>query len=762
MRRALFFVAFAVAFLWESPIMAQNKKDTVSRTNISEHLLDEITVVGSKVDVGVKSSVLGAIEVPVNQIKVTPTFMGEADVIKMFQALPGVQSGSDGTAKMYVRGGGADENLFLLDGVQIFNPTHSGGFFSVFDPDMLQNVVLYKGAYPTRYGGRLSSVAEISLADGDFYKHRQSLSVGLLSSKVHLQGPLQNGRTSYNLSVRYSYLNSIINKLLESEKFKEKHSEDNLNDVVSTTFYDITAKISHKVNSSNSLSLSFYTGRDYNDVEYKEDRYYNKDIDSATETSEKKLNSWGNMAAIAKWKTVFSPYMRGDFSLKYSDYNGRSVNSQNIVTTYYKEGEPNAVEKINDRIEYLSKLSDITHAGDFVFTKNGIDLSFGYDYTLNISKPGVMSSSYKETENEQESDADLTENKVGDRSLTNHNFSVYVQNDHNITDWLKVNYGLRAGLFSAGEKIYPALDPRVSARVLMSDNLSFKASYSSAQQYVHLLASSNLSNYSDIWVYSTDKVRPSASRQVSAGVNYTRNSFDFSLEGYYKHLDNVIEYKDNVSFLDGSDHWEDKVCTGEAWSYGVEFLAQKKTGKTTGWIAYTWSKSERKFDRPGNVLNHGEKFYAKYDRRHDVKIIVSHKVSERLNLNGAFYYATGHCGDLALEHYHPFYLEDYNFEDFLHGLTIGPANSYTGYYPIKNGFRMPDSHRLDVSVDINFFHKKGRSSIVNLGVYNLYNKANPVVVKVGYSDDIYSSYNKQFLAISYFRIMPSVSYTFNF
>lgn len=766
MGKILFFVI--AAFLCGNSLLAQTKKDTVLRSHISEHLLDEITVVGTTVDVGVKSSIVGAIEVPVHQIKAAPTFMGESDVIKMFQALPGVQSGSDGTAKMYVRGGGADENLFILDGVQIVNPTHSGGFFSVFDPDMLQDVVLYKGIFPSKFGGRLSSVADISLAEGDFNEHNQSFSIGILSSKVHLQGPVKNDRTSYNLSVRYSYLNSLINKLLEREQFYEKHYEDNLNDVVSTTFYDITAKISHKINLRNNLSFSFYTGRDYNDVEFGHNRSTDIVSNSVTDINERKLNSWGNVAAVANWNTVVSPSVKGKISLKYSGYMGKSSNTQNEVITYYSNEisyKVDHIKKTKNKIEYISKLSDITQAGDFVYRKNGVDLGFGYDYTLHMSKPGVLSTSNKEIEKDGDTDSDLRKNYVGDKMLTNHEFVVYVQNDHDITDWLKVNYGIRTGIFTTGEKIYPSLDPRISARALMSENLSFKASYSSVQQNIHLLSSNTLSNYSDIWVYSTDKVRPSRSRQVSAGINYALDLLDFSLEGYYKHLDSILEYKDNVSFLNGSAAWEDKVCVGKGWSYGVEFLARKTTGTTTGWIAYTWSKSERKFDKPGNVLNNGEKFYAKYDRRHDFKIVVSHKISERLNINGAFYYATGQCGDLALVDYYSFQLNDSNFDDFVHGLAQHPGSASwatTGYYPDKNSFRMPDSHRLDVSADIKFFHKKGRSSVLNIGVYNIYNKANPVVVQVGNAVDQFSPRTKQFLGISYFQIMPSVSYTFDF
>ncbi len=736
----------------------------------SDDLLDEITVIGVNEDIGVKSSLMGAIEIPVHQIKATPTFMGESDVIKMLQALPGVQSGTDGTTRMYVRGGSADENLFLMDGVQIFSPSHSGGFFSVFDPEMLDNVTLYKGVFPARYGGRLSSVTDISLDNGNLQEHHQSISLGMLSSKVHLEGPLNKGKTSYNISARYSYLNAIINKLLKDEDFSIEHEEDNLDDVVSSTFYDITGKIFHKFNSRNTLSLSFYRGGDKNDAAT-DRNWYNFDMHKITINSSK-LNKWGNTAGILKWNGKISPDIAFDISAKYTDFQGKDINFQNIDTLFYKIKDGKIVEdktvKAEHRIDYISKLSDFTHAANLIYSAGSSKIKAGYDYTIHITKPGVYSSTHSDVFDDK--DEFVTDyhnsNNTGGNNITNHEIALYAENDHNLTDWLKINYGFRTGAFFTKGKTYFSIQPRISARVLTSDKVALKVSYSSSQQNIHLLSSNNLTTFSDIWIYSTSNIRPSVAQQVSFGVNYTHKFADINIEAYYKALDNILEYKDNVSFLNGSNAWEDKVCVGKGWSYGVEFMLQKKFGKTTGWLAYTWSKAERKFDKPGNILNKGEKFYAKQDRRHDFKFIISHRASKRFNVNAAFYFATGQCGDLAIEDYKAFSLGSSSFIDFWHGLSDSGSWDKTGYYPVKNGFRMPNSHRLDVSMDINFFHKKERNSTLNLGIYNIYNKANPVIIEVGPDPDLYvngvTSTRLQFIGISYFQIMPSVSYTFNF
>jgi hypothetical protein len=333
----------------------------------------------------------------------------------------------------------------------------------------------------------------------------------------------------------------------------------------------------------------------------------------------------------------------------------------------------------------------------------------------------------------------------GDKPIRANEFTLYFEDNIAINYFTKINFGVHLSGFRVQGEFYPSFQPRVSGRLLLSDNLSAKAGYAYMSQYIHLLSNSNISLPTDLWVPVTKRILPMNSHQISAGTFYNfKNTFDFSIEGYYKSMNNLLEYKDGASFFGSTTDWEQKVCMGRGWAYGVEFLAQKTVGNTTGWIGYTWAKSERLFDRVGEELNFGEIFPAKYDRRHDINIVVSHKFNKKIDVAATWVFSTGNCGTLSTQNYLPIELPN----KYQQVYTTLP------YIEKRNNFRMPNYHRFDLGVNFHKQHKYGTGTW-NISVYNAYNQQNPFFV---YVDDA----AKKLMQVTIFPIMPSVSYSFKF
>ena len=696
-------------------------RDTVVNVKLSPSVeaLEGAKVTASRSETGVRGSQMSAVEIPSVQLKSIPALAGEVDVIKAIQLLPGVQSGTEGSAGLYVRGGGPDENLLLLDGVPLYNVNHMLGFFSVFNADAVKNVTLYKGSFPARFGSRLSSVVDVRMEDGDQHKIHGGASIGLLSAKFNLEGPIVKERTTFDVSARRTYFDVLALPVL-----KVFSKSVGLGSTGGYYFYDFNAKVTHRFSDRDKVYLSWYMG---------DDTVYARIKD---ETDKISLGwNWGNMVGSAHWTHVFGPKLFANTTISYTRYRHRL----DVDYSYEDESPDGTSDKEKMGIEYDSLINDLTAATDFEWRPSpSHDVRFGASYTYHRFKPSVTTI--------YASDIDTT---FGENVLDTHEASVYAEDNWDITRWFKFNLGLRYSLYGVSGRTYQSLEPRVSLRVLACDDLSFKASYSEMSQYIHLLSNSNLSLPTDLWVPVTGNIEPMRSRQVAAGVFYSLNTLDFSVEGYYKSMDNVLEYKDGASFFGSTKGWEEKVASGIGWAYGVEFLLQKKAGKTTGWIGYTWSKAMRLFDRPGQELNFGRPFPAKYDRRHDLSITVSHAFNRKIDVSATFVYGTGTCGSLATQ--------KIISPEFINSYGVFSGFREINYLDGRNNYRLPDYHRLDLGVNFNRFFKNGCSRTINVSVYNVYNRQNPFIVYEGHSDS-----HPALMQMSVFPILPSISYAFKF
>ena len=700
--------------------------------------LDEVVVEATRATVSARSPQMSVVELPVQQIKSIPTLFGEADVLKAIQLLPGVQNGSEGSAGMYVRGGGPDENLLLLDGVPVYNVNHALGFFSVFNPDALKNVTLYKGSFPAHFGGRLSSVVDIRMKEGDMQKYHGNVSVGLISSKLNFEGPIVKDKLSFNLSFRRTYGDLLIKPALWiASAMNSEMSKLN----TGYNFYDLNAKLNWKISDKDRLYLSFYTGDDainfgvrYKDYEV-DDAQYNNNMDIKWR--------WGNKVASLRWNHVMSQKLFMDASVNYTQYRHHLGMDMSEETIYHHEGQTlNVKDEFN--MAYKSGINDITAKVDFDYTPlPNHEIRFGGNYTYHMFRPEVQSAKMI-AGNEVEIDT-----VIGASNVYAHETALYAEDNMTFGDIFRVNAGVHYSTFTVEGKTYQSVQPRLSASLMLASNLSLKAGYAYMTQYVHLLSNSSLSLPTDLWVPVTANIVPMNAHQVSLGAFYELPKlFDISLEGYYKTMNNLIEYKDGASFFGSSDTWENKVCLGKGWAYGIEFLVQRSFGKTTGWIGYTWAHSKRQFDREGMEINGGKVFPAKYDRRHDLSITVQHKFSERFDLSGTWVFSSGNCGTLGTQVYEGL-MDEWGYIPSINALE-------------RNNFRMGNYHRLDLSVN---FHKQKKHGVRtwNISVYNVYNHKNPFIVYTDYGwDEATQTERKRLMQASLFPIIPSVSYSFKF
>ena len=707
--------------------------DTVLNIAMQAHsALEEVTIVGNRLDLGVRGSQMSAVDIPVAQIKAVPAMFGETDVLKVLQLLPGVQSGTEGTSGLYVRGGSPDENLMLLDGVPVYNVNHMFGFFSAFNADAIKNVTLYKGSFPAHYAGRLSSVVDVRMKEGDMHHFHGNLHVGAVSSKFSLEGPLWKGKTSFNISARRTYSDLITNAALW---YMNNMQDDNPNGNAGYYFYDLNVKVNHKFSDRDRLYLSYYSGDD--------EIYFSlRDADTKDYRNESRLSwKWGNIVTAARWNHVITPKMFLDASVNYTQYRHK-------VGMGFDEWDKALDQRYKANLDMKSGIFDLTGKAELHYSPTPQhDMRMGMAYTHHTFRPDVMSMSEKQ-------DKQTNTQKIGEPDILAHETQLYVEDNMTVADAIKVNAGLNYSTFTVGNKFYHSLEPRLSSRLLVSDKLSLKAGYAYMTQYVHLLSNSSISLPTDLWVPTTENIVPEHAHQIAAGGYYEWEGLcDLSAEMYYKHMDNLLEYREGTSFMTGTTSWEDKVAMGRGWAYGVELMAQRSIGDFTGWVAYTWAKTMRQFDREGHIINEGRPFHAKYDRRHDVNVTANYKFSERFDLSATWVYATGNCGTLYTHYY----------EDQPH--TPDDYAGQLGYFDNRNNYRLEPYHRLDLSVN---FHKRfhrhpGIKRTINISVYNAYNSMNPFMVFLydGYDFDKDEPY-RTLRKVTIFPIIPSISYGIQF
>jgi hypothetical protein len=680
-------------------------------------ILDEVEVVGEQTPSMLEQTQMSAIEMPVAQLQQVPVLLGETDVLKTLQLLPGAQSGTEGTSGLFVRGGSPDQNLILLDGAPLYNVSHLFGFLSVFNADVVNRVRLIKGGFPARYGGRLSSVIEVNMDDGNLRAYETDGAVGLLSSRLAVQGPIWEGRTSFMLSGRRTYADLLARPFQSAD------------DLVGYYFYDVNAKVNHRFPSGDQLVWSAYAG---------DDRFYRDYLDNDGAGDEEQFDfgfGWGNVTSTLRWNHIFNDTLFGSLSLLYSRYRF-DIDSRNESTS------PTPDEAASTyALQYRSGIRDLGARFDFDYVPTPRHhVRFGGSVTHHVFRPGATQ--FEQTGGTAPIDTTLAPNGT----IRGWEAALYVEDDIDVTSRLSTNVGLRATGFDVEDVFYTSLQPRLAARYRVAERWTLKASYAAMEQNIHLLTNSSTGLPTDLWVPATDRVAPQSAQQVAAGVAHTfgDGAFELTTEGYYKAMRNLIEYEEGTAFsLRADESWQDVVAAGRGWSYGAEVLLRRQQGCTTGWLGYTLSWTTREFD----ALNDGEPFPYRYDRRHDLSAVVTHRLTDVTSLSATWVYGTGDAITLpTARHRTP-------SSGLSRGLPLLDFGIKT--YDERNGYRLRPYHRLDLGV--NFTWTGDTEHALQLGFYNVYNRKNPFFV---YTQEYPDGLRAQ--QVSLFPILPSINYRFSF
>ena len=693
-----------VGYTTQTISVPAQKDTTVNVTLVPGASLQEAVVTAQK-ESGIEATKMSAIEVPIAAIKSAPALFGEADVLKTIQMLPGVQGGTEGFSGLYVRGGGPDENLLMLDGIPIYNAEHMLGIFSVFQPEAVKKITLYKGAFPARYGGRISSILDVRTNDGNLYETHGSFGISMISDKLHLEGPLWKGKTSYSISGRGMHT-LLLTPILKLTGFDGNYF-----------FYDLDAKLTHRFSDRDRLYFNVYNGLD--DFYYKNTDDYTNGMTGGAITDNQNLGiRWGNTVAALRWNHVMNPKLFANTTVAYNRYKMKM--GSDLVS---KEVQPNgAIDNNQYNFDYRSGMRDWVAKVDFDYTPTpSQQVKFGAEYTFHTFIPETLTTFAQEISGGAVQ-LDTTINMKSNAAQIGHEANLYIEDDIRLGSRVTLNPGLHASLFGTQGKTYWSLEPRMSAKVNFTQDWSAKASYSRMSQYVHLLSSSQLSLPIDLWVPITKNIRPETSNQYSLGFYYNGiPGWEFSLEGYYKSINNVLEYKEGVAFLFDSSGWENKVEVGSGRAMGLELFIEKTMGRTTGWLGYTLAKSDRLFP----TINHGERFPYRYDRRHNINLVVNHKFNEKFDLSATWNYASGGVTTLP--------------ERTIVMMSPTGDYRYSDLVTSRNNYRLPSSHTLNLGFNFHKKHNRGEG-IWNLSVYNAYNHMNPsLVLKENDTTEIMSS-----------------------
>lgn len=719
----------------EKDIVLELTRDTLVDLPLkAANMLGEVVVEVLNPRSEVMSSRMGVLDVPAQRIKSLPALLGETDVVKTLQRMPGVAVGTEGMTGLYVRGGNDDENLYLLDGNPVYHTNHLLGFFSAFNPDAVKNTTFYKGSFPAEYGGRLSSVVDVRTNEGDRKEYHGNISIGLLAARANLEGPIVKDRSSFNVSVRRTWMELITWPLLQAV-----NKNNNMKIKGGYHFFDMNAKVNHSFSDHSRIYMSFYMGSDsYRDGQLSEE---------ISQPDRDFRWRWGNLIGSAGWNYVINKKLFATFTAGYTRFRTHIIQERSSFSMSIDQTQQ---QTFRQESHYRSAMEDVSLRASFDYRPHIKQrIRFGGDYLFHNFRPeqSMLESTYKDSLTTQHSNIIFAHSII-----RGHELSLYGEDEMRLTDRLNVNAGFRTTLFNVQGESYFSFQPRVSARYLLARNLSAKLSYSKMNQYIHLLSNGSISQPTDIWVPVTRRIRPMSSHQVSAGLNYTLNkAFDFSVEGYYKRSNNLIEYKDNIPSYAVLSNWEERVGIGKGRSYGLELMAQKKVGRLSGWIGYTLSWSDRWF--PDGSVNKGRIYPAKYDNRHKIDVVATYKLSRKVELTAAWMYASGNHITIQDQLYRP----------PLGGGVDGMFN-YDGYgkgASSRNNYQLSPYHRLDLGVNFYRYKKKGRMGIWNLSLCNAYMKPNPFLVRPtnSYSEDGRTIRLEQSIL---FLFLPSLSYTYKF
>ncbi len=679
-----------------------------------------IVVSARKRDANVKNAQMGKLDLSMEQVKSIPAFLGEVDVLKTIQLFPGVQGAGEGSSGLYVRGGGPDQNLILLDDAVVYNTGHLFGFFSIFNGDAIKNTSLIKGGMPAQYGGRLSSVLDIAMKEGNDKQFQVEGGLGLIASRISIQGPLKKNKASFIVSARRTYIDALVKPFIK---------EDNAFNGSGYYFYDMNAKVNYKFSEKDRIYLSGYFGKDKFDFV----------------NGKQSLNvhiPWGNATGTFRWNHVFNQRLFSNTTLVYNDYNFNFGASQN-----------------NFEINLRSGIRDWNLKQDFdLYPFTNHKIKFGGIYTYHTFIPSVLTG-------KQDS---IEFNPKNAQEKYSHEAAIYLQDDWDISEKVKINAGIRQSFFQqigeyrtyttdangnrldsavyqSGEpvKTYFGFEPRFTIRYALNDATSIKGASTRNVQYIHLVSNAGTTLPTDIWVPSTLKVKPQISWLYALGLfkNFADNTYETSLEVYYKDLQNQIEYAAGYTPATLEDT-ENFFTFGKGKSYGTELFISKTRGRLTGWIGYTLSWTNRKF----TALNRGREYPAKYDRRHDLSIVGIYELSKKWKLSSTFVFGSGNAATLPER----FYI----YEGVL-----------TQQYSAINKYRLPAYHRLDFSATYrpNKHPERRLKSEWVFSVYNAYSRKNPYFIYFDQEGNPYDgSLKVQAKQVSLFPVIPSITWNFKF
>lgn len=716
---------FSVAYLGYENIEKQiNLTENVTlniEMQAKRTTIQEVVITGKIANENITKNETGVVKMNVETIRKIPAMMGEVDVIKAIQLLPGVSSAAEGSSGFSVRGGAADQNLILLDEAVVYNASHLMGFFSVFNNDVIKDVKLYKGDLPAMYGGRLSSMLDIRQKEGNLKHFSASGGIGLISSRLSVEAPIIKDKLSFVLAGRRSYADLFLPLSANEDVHDNK-----------LYFYDFNGKINYIMNENNRFFLSRYEGRD------------------VFGTGKDFKMSFGNSTITARWNHLFSKKLFSNFT---------------YIRAHYDYQMDIDDEFSAFAIKWTSDMREHTLKADFGYYLNPYNtIRFGASSTYHKFEPGTV-----EPIDSEEDDEENFINKVEIPSINALNHNIYISNEQKIGALLTLSYGLRFSMFqNIGDatvyqfdksdpqnyvatdtlkyddwevfKTYTRFEPRIRATYKLDEVSSIKASYSRNNQYVQLVSNSTVGSPLDVWLPSSPNLKPQQSDQYVIGYfrNFKNNMLEASAEFYYKKMDNQIDYKDHASiFL--NTQLEGEIRVGEATSYGMELMLQKQTGKLTGWVSYAYSFAER--DIP--EINNGDAFTAPYNKPHQVNIVASYELNKRFNLGATWVYSTGVAATFPEGAY------EY-------------MNMYIPYFSERNGFRYPDYHRLDLSVDMklgDIVRERKWNHSLNLSVYNAYYRKNPYMIQFTVDED---SYKPKAEMTYLFPIIPTLTYNFKF
>jgi len=670
--------------------------------------LKEVTITGEKRNNNVVRSELIS-KINVREIQTIPVILGEKDILKTIQLLPGVTPAGEGNAGFYVRGGGVDQNLILLDEAPVYNPSHLLGFFSTFNSDAIKDITLYKGGFPAEYGGRLSSVVDIKMNEGNNRQFHLSGGIGIIASRLALEGPILKNKGSYMISARRTYADLFL-RLLPGK------GVDSIAKRTTLYFYDLNMKANYQLSEKDRIYFSCYLGRD------------NFNLGGTVG-----LN-WGNVTATTRWNHIINDKIFSNTSVIFNKY---SYNFNVAVGS--------------KTMKVISQIQDWNLKEDLHYYLNSNNtVKFGFNSIYHTFVPSkVDSTSFFHVRS--------VDNRY---ALEN---AVYISNDQTITPHLKVTYGLRYSIFSSigpgtvytynqiadviDSATYPkgkffstyrGFEPRLLINYIINDSSSFKASYARTRQYIHLLSNTTSTTPFDLWVPSNINILPEIADQFTLGYfrNFKDNMYETSVEVYYKNLSNQIDYRNGANLI-LNNKVESQLVFGKGWGYGAEFLIRKKYGKLTGWISYTISKTKRQFPD----INGGLTFLAKQDRPHNLAIVGMYELNPKITFSATWIYISG------------------NVVTFPSGRYLIDGN-YVPYYTERNGYRMPDYHRLDIGITWQRKKSEKFESNWNFSVYNVYGRSNAYAIN--FQPDPNNTTKMQAVQVTLFRFVPAISYNFKF